>query len=216
MTTTQSELEQQALAIPDQALALMIVGEETYRHATELLLTIKDLRKEIEATFAPIIEKAFAAHKEAVAQRKRHEEPLIKAEGILKPRMAAYLEEQESQRREAERKAQEAAQLQEAVNAEAMGDVGGVEAALNGYGVASVIVPSSVPKVEGISTRDVWSGEVTNLLALVRTVAEGKAPLEFLTINPTFLNQMARAMKQNLRYPGVRAVCTKTVAAGRR
>lgn len=215
MTTTQ-ELEQKALAIPDQAQAITITDAVSYSAATELLLTVKALLKEVDETFAPIITKAYQTHREAIAQRKRHEDPLLRAEAILKPRIAAYMDEQERQRQLAEKRAQDDAQLAEAEHHEALGDHRASEAALNGQGLVNVNVPSETPQVAGISSRELWSAEVTDFPALVSAVAAGKVPYACLLPNQSALNQQARALKQSMNYPGVRAVRTKTVAAGSR
>jgi hypothetical protein len=215
MTTT-LELEQKALAIPDQAQAITITNNESYEAATDLLLTVKELLKEVDNTFKPIIDKAYSTHREALAQRKRHEEPLLRAEQILKPRIAAYLEEQERIRKFAEKKAQDDVAIQEAEDATAMGDHAGAEAALSGQGVASVNIPSAAPKVAGIAMRDLWSAEVFDFTALIKAVAAGQVPAACLLPNQSALNQQARALKTDMNYPGVKAICVKTVAAGAR
>ena len=215
MTTTM-ELEQKALAVPDQAQALTVTDAVSYTAATDLLLSVKALLKEVDETFNPIINKAYQTHREALAQQKRHKDPLLKAEAILKPRIAQYLYEQEQARLALERKAKDDAQLQEAVDAESRGDQAGAEAAMNGQGIVNVSVPSSVPKTAGISTRELWSAEVTDFLALVNAVAAGQVPLACLLPNQAALNQQARALKQSMTYPGVKAIRTTTVAAGSR
>jgi len=215
MTITQ-DLEQKGLSVVEQAYPLLITNTTSYEAATSLLLSVKELLKEVANTFNPIIDKQYAAHREALAQKKRHEDPLLRAEAILKPRIAQYLHEQEQQRLAIERKAKEDAQLQEAVDAEARGDQAGADAAINGQGIVNVSVPSSTPKVAGISTRELWSVEVTDKVALIKAVAAGLAPVNILDVNQTVANQMARALKTSLKYPGLKAVCTKTVAAGSR
>ena len=215
MTATQ-ELEQRALAIPDQAQAIMITDVDTYRLATDLLLSVKELLREVDNTFKPIIDKQYQAHREAIAQRKRHEDPLLRAEAILKPRIAVYLEAEKQKALAEQKKAQEAATIQEGVDAEARGDMAGADAAMNGRGVVAVTVPSAAPKVAGIAPRDIWSAEVTDKLLLIKAVAEGKAPADLVDVNQSVANQMARALKTSLCYPGLKPICVKTVAAGAR
>lgn len=100
---------EQALTWPAQARALQIVDQSSYMQAAEMLKGIKALRKEINATFDPIIGKAFEAHKMAVAQKKNAETPLVEAENILKRSVVSFEAEQERIRREAERRAREEA-----------------------------------------------------------------------------------------------------------
>lgn len=210
-----SDLEQRALAIPASAMVLMITDRPSYERGAELLLAVKDLRAEVNRTFDPIIHKQYQAHQEAIAQKKRHDAPLMQAEGLLKPRMAAYLRAEEESRRAAEKVLQEAATLQEAVDAEARGDQRSAEAALDGQGIVSVSMPTP-PKVAGISRREVWSAEVTDLAALIKAVAAGHAPMALLLPNMSALNQQAKALKASMRYPGVKAVREDVIAAGSR
>lgn len=66
----------------------------------------------------------------------------------------------------------------------------------------------------GISKRVTYSAEVTDLLALVKAVAEGKAPIEVVQADAKFLGAQARAFKkQGELYPGVQSVATASVAA---
>ena len=47
---------------------------------------------------------------------------------------------------------------------------------------------------------------MTDLAALVAAVAAGEVPLAALEPHLPFLNQQARALKDELRYPGVQVV----------
>lgn len=206
MTTTQ-DLEQRALALPEQAQAMAILDDETFTRATDFLLTIKALRNELNETFDPVIAKSYAAHKEAVSQKKRHEEPLAKAEAIVKHQMAIYHADQEQRRLEAQRQAQEAAQLWEAIDAESRGDQAGADAALNGQGVVAVHLPPATPKIDGVSFRESWDFEITD---------EAQLPREYLLPDLGRIGKVVRALKQDAHIPGVKVFRKQTVAAGRR
>lgn len=78
------------------------------------------------------------------------------------------------------------------------------------------VVSVSSPKVSGIARKSTWRGECFDLQALVKAVAEGKAPITLLELNTTALNQMAKAMKETLSIPGCRAVEEKGIASSRR
>lgn len=75
------------------------------------------------------------------------------------------------------------------------------------------VVVSRVAAPAGVSTTQRWKAEVTNLQLLCRAIAEGKVPVGFVDANMTALNAMARANKQALNVPGVRAVADTTVSA---
>jgi hypothetical protein len=216
-------LQNQALSIPEQARILTIQTPDQYIAAGELLKSIKLLRAEIDQTFDPIISAAYAAHKEAVAQKKKVDAPLLEAEGIIKPRVAAYLSEQERLRREEElrlqKQAQEEEERRQVENAAILDDLGETEAAnqlLDETVIAPpVVLPKLTPKVSGISTSQRYSAEVVNLLELVKAVAAGKAPIQCLKADTVFLNRQAVAMRQSMAYPGVRLRVESTVAVRR-
>ena len=107
------EITERALTVPEKAKAIIIQSNDDFIKAGEILTVIKSLRKEIDATFDPIIKKQLEAHREAIAQKKKVDAPLIEAEGIIKPRMAAWNTEQERIRREEEDRLREIARKQE-------------------------------------------------------------------------------------------------------
>lgn len=207
------ELETTALALPDQARALVVETPEQYESAGGFLLRIKDVRGRIDATFNPIIAKAHDAHKEALAQKKKLEDPLIAAEGIIKPRLAAFNQRQETARREQERKEQEAArkraekdQLKRAVAAEAQGNAAEAEQILNTpVDVPAVVKPSTTPTVAGIAHRTIWK---------FRVVDERQVPREYLRVDDTKIGAVVRALKGEARIAGVEVYAEQTVAAG--
>ena len=64
--------------------------------------------------------------------------------------------------------------------------------------------------------REVWSAEVSDLAALVRAVADRKAPAGLVLANQQALDQLARALKETMAVPGVRVRKQTSVAAGSR
>lgn len=141
--------------------------------------------------------------------------------------------ERERQQLEAEERARVAAEerrlrteeeerrLTRAVEAEAVGDVQAAERILAEPILAPVVAPRPVfvppvevqaPKAAGVSFRDNWTAEVTDLLALVGAVAGRQQPITLLLPNTTALNQLARALKGAMNVPGVRAVNERIAA----
>ena len=204
------ELESMALSVPEKAKQVKIVSNETYVKAGEILVEIKGLRKQINATFDPIIDKAHQAHKEAVAQKRKADAPLVVAEGIIKPALARWDMEQERIRRAEEtrlqelaRKQEEDCRLQEAVDIERTGDKKLADEILaTPVEVAPVIVAKTVPKVAGISFTERWTFRVVNP-ALV--------PSEFKMLDTAKIGQYARAMKSAGRIPGIEIYSEKNV-----
>ena len=222
-TETQTVITE-ALTWPERAQALAIVSPESYTFGADLLLGIKDLRKRIADTFGPHVKRAFDAHRALVAEQRTAEAPLMDAERIIKDRLRAYDDEQERIRREEARRLEAIARQQEAerqlaaaLAAEAAGDTTEADAIINEAPAPVVVqVEKATPKVAGISYRETWAAEVTDLAALVRHVAAHPEHANLLTANQTALNALARGLKAAMSIPGVRAVATRDVAAGRR
>lgn len=209
------DLETRALSLPEQARTISIVTAHDYERAGEFLLTVKDLRKEIQETFGPLKEKAWAAHKAIVAEEKRHEDPLIKAEGIVKPLMVAWdreqariREEEERRLREEARKREEERQLQAAIEAELEGNKAEAEAIIaEPVYVPPVVLPKATPKVVGIATKTNWKFRITDI---------SKIPREYLCPDEVKIGQMVRALKEQFNVPGIEAYPEQNIAAGRR
>jgi hypothetical protein len=215
------ELEQRALTLPEQACAIYITDQSSLDRAGELLRSVAALRQEITAHYKPLKEKAHAAHKaicEAEASMLAHP---VRAEGILRPRVSAYLAEQERLRQEEERRLQaeeeerqRLASIAAAVEAEGQGasreEVDAI--AYEEPVPVRVIAPPTVQAPRGIAPRETWSAEVTSLRDLAKAVAEGKITDAAILPNMVLLNNQARALKGELKIPGVRAVRTAGVA----
>ena len=207
------EITERALTVPEKAKAIIIKSNDDFLKAGEILTVIKSLRKEIDTTFDPIITKAHEAHKEAIAQKKKVDAPLIEAEGIIKPRMAAWNTEQERIRREEEdrlreiaRKQEEERRLKEAVAAEQAGNKEEAEAIIEApIEAPPVVVQKTTPKVAGVSFRKKWTFRVTDPL---------KVPREYLTVDEVKIGGVVRAMEGKINIPGVE-VYSEDVVSGR-
>jgi len=210
------EVNTLALSVPDQAkMITVITNNNDYTKAANILLTIKEIRKKIEATFKPIKQKMDAAKKEVLDQEKAADRPLIEAEMYIKPLISGYLLEQERIRKEEERRLQEQArkeeeerQLQEAILAEQSGHKDEAEAIMEAPVQAPpVVVPKAVPKVEGISMRENWKFRITNEKAI---------PREFLKVDEQKIGAYVRAMKSAANIAGVEIYNESNIGAGRR
>ena len=214
---TPEELQLTGQELATTAEVLRVTDQPTFRQAGTLLLAVKDYRAKVGEILDPIIKSAHDTHKKAVEQKKRLEEPAIRAEQALKGALATYEQEQARLRREAEIKA-------EAERMRLVAEIRQKNAFLTeGAGVAASFAPEPVvavrppmpeaPKTEGVSFRTQYRAEVVDLKALVQAVAAGNAPLTMLQPDQAALNQMARAMKQGMNLPGVRVIEERIVAA---
>lgn len=127
------ELEQQALTLKDQALAVRVVDQATYGKAGEFAKDLRTMKKNILDFFGPIKKSAHETWKSICAKENEAVKPIDEADAHVRKAMNAYINEQERLRREEQarleaiereraRKEQEAL-LKKAAEAEAKGKV---------------------------------------------------------------------------------------------
>jgi hypothetical protein len=172
-----------------QADAIVVVSKETRISAGEYLRNIKYMQSEVENTFDPIIEKAHLTHKEACQQKKKYFEPLVEAEKILKGKVIEWEVKQEK------------AALEEQARL------------IKEKGVDAPRVVADSIKVAGQSFREVWTAEVVDFPAFVKSVAEGKSPISLLQFNQSAGNKAATAIKDSMAYDGLRFKSEKKMTA---
>lgn len=199
--------------ISQQAHGLRIVSTDDYELACTFLQLIARRKLQVGETFDPIVEKAHAAHREAVAQRKKFLDPLLQAESITKGKIAAYRADVERQRRTEERKLQAAATAQAQADATAQAEqlkaAGEPELAEITIREAAdapapiVVLESSIPKQNGISGRTNWK---------YRIVDESLIPREFLSPDPVKIGAVVRSQKGLARIPGIEVYSEDSVA----
>lgn len=207
-----------------KALAITIKDPTSYQKAGEFWLRAKAMEKRVKAYFEPMKKSAKAVHTEICNKEAEALKRASESTAILSPAMQKYENEQERQRQEAERKANEASRKQEeearlhaAIEVEATGDREGANQILE---TPSAVAPIEIPKqkfeseVGAIHTREQWSARVINLRELVAGILRGEAAITCIEPNMTVLNQMARAMKDQAKIPGIQFV-KETIRVGR-
>lgn len=215
---------------------LRIVDRASCEQASFLLRSIKGVRADIQAWFAPHVERAQAAKRQAEEARKgltdeqaRMEAPLVEAEAQVKRALLAFEQEQERARAAEEARLQAEAQARAEAETLAAAAALETEAAATGdeemraeaeailaqpIEAEAVLVKSAMPKVQGVTYRDNWKAHPTvDVRALAGAVARGEAPVSFLVPNMTAINQWARATKGGQMLPGVRVINDRQVAA---
>lgn len=208
----ESAPEKEALALTAAAQGLLIQTDEDFTRADEMLVAIASQKKDIADRFDGIIQKAHAAHKEALAQKARLILPREQAEKVIRARMIEYRDAKkaEADRRAAEMAVTGKAALEEerlyiADQLEKSGRGQEAEAVLS----QPIVAPpptaswSPVPPSRGTSFKEVWKMRVVSLKDLVKAVAEGGAPENLLLPNETALNGLAKALKASAQVPGV-------------
>jgi len=84
----------EALGFPDRAKRIIVHDNLTLTVANDFVHAVKEMRKEVANSYDPIIEKARKTRDEALAQKRKYDDPLKEAEKIIKLHIASYLEEQ--------------------------------------------------------------------------------------------------------------------------
>lgn len=188
---------------------ITIETAEDYRRAAGELQKVKGLFKSLDAARKQTLEPINSAKDEVMGFYKPMLERLTTTEGLIKGGMTKFDEEQDKARRIAEaRAAEDARKEQEKLEAKAekLAEKGKTEQAqaLQMQAASVVAAPvASVPiKTDGISKRVNYSAEVNDLMALVKAVAAGEVPINAIQADGKFLNQMAKALKENFSYPG--------------
>jgi len=191
------------------AKELVIETEEQATEASEMVKKLKELESEIRASFDPVIDKAYKAHKEAIAQRDEHLKPVLEAQKKIKDCLSKWKEKEELKRlqeamriAEEKRKEEEEKRLQQAELLEKMGET---EKANEILEQPIFCAPETEKiKVEGISFAEIWTYEIIN---------EAEIPREYLMPDEKKINSVVKAMKNNIEIPGIK-IFKKTIARG--
>ncbi len=221
------QVAQKASLLVQNATSIKVVDPTTQHQASEILLAIAKLRKEVADTFRPMKEAAFRAHRTVCEQEKRHDEPLANAERAVKDQIGKFVAEQnrlareaeeaarKAERERAEAEARELAQqraIEDALALESIGDVAGAQAVLDHPApmpvqyVAPAPIAPQVAQVAGVSTREDWD---------FRVVDESLIPREYLLVNESALRSVGKSTRGKARIPGVEFFSRQVVAARR-
>jgi len=221
------------------ALTVKVTDQKSLVNANAFFLDADARIKAIDEKLDPKRELAYRAYQEWLKLIKELKDPYLKAKAYLNGQVTAYHQEIEKKRREEEeiarqtaikeemdrRKTEEEARIAQAAELEKAGANEEAEALVaetveeNQKPIEIYVPPAATPKaeLEGATVKVYWSAEVTDLRALCRAVAEGKAAIACIEANMTVLNAQARSLKKELNIPGVRAISTSSMAAtGRR
>jgi len=222
-TTTAPEAP---VAIPEEARQLVTTSDELISRAEQIevanpenakvagamLTSLAGRRKAIEEERFKITRPLDEAKKRAMEWFKPAIEKLQTAEAIVRRKLTGFLEEEERQRKAAEAKAAEAARKEaerlakRAETAEAKGKVEEAAVLRELADAPAPVIAAPATRVSGISSRENWSAQVTDKAALVKAAAENPAYLAYLEPDMKSLNALARAQKNALAIPGVKAV----------
>lgn len=217
---SEQELASVSNPILETAQSFVIDSPVMYEMAADELKTIKGQFKALEEKRKAITGPMDTAKKQVMDLFRKPLEALEQAENLIKRTMLAYQQEQRRLEAEAQRKINEAAEIErkrmeeQAQAAEKTGDVAAAVALQTAADmVVAPVVQIAPAKVSGISTTIRWSAEVTDKVAYIKHVMEHPELLDTVEISMKPLNQMATALKDKLNLPGIRAVATESMSA---
>ena len=229
-----AELEQAtAVAVPQEvqtgldkivvwSTALRVLNSDDRALALSTLKQVKEKRSAIVAFFEPMKTAAHAAWKKIVAAEKEWTDKCDAVESSVKRVVLAYDDEQakilareqarlqaeadEAARKERERLKKEAARLKTPEKRE--------ERLAQAASVAAPVIQVAAPeKMEGVSTRKVWSAQIVSMADLVKAAASGnELAMSFLCFNQSAAAATARATKGAVTVPGVKFVESGSLA----
>lgn len=197
------------------ASKITVDSVEAYKKANEFGRLLQAASKETEAFFKEVKVQIDAIKKPVLAAEKEHINPLEEEKLRLGREITNWDIKVRREREEEERKAREEAekqareeQLQRAVELEAAGELQQAEAILDEpvYVPPVIIQAPTAPKTVGKVSRVTYRAKVTDLKALVRAVADGKAPLGAIMANESYINKQAGNDKENFSMPGCELV----------
>jgi hypothetical protein len=183
-----------------------------YEAAGEELKQIKAAQSRVDAVRKAITRPIDEAKAAAMAFFRPFVTKLEAAEIGIKRSMVVYAEQLAAQRREDQRRADEAARRtqerlrERALVAETSGKV--EKAAALGAQADAVVAPviqRQPPKVAGVQTREVWKFVVED---------EAKLPREYLVPDESKIRRVVQALKGDARIAGVRVWSEPAIAAG--
>jgi hypothetical protein len=215
--------------LTQQATAIEVIDPSSQEKASEVLLAIASMRKEIADTFKPMKDAAFKAHRVICEQERNFDAPLADVERNIKNRIGGYVyrqqqlaqqaeeEAREAERVRAEREATERSQqqaLDQAIDMESRGfpeallqEVLANPAPVAPRYVAPAPVAPAVAQVKGVSMREDWDFRLVDINLI---------PREYLLVNEVAIRALGKSTKGRAKIAGVEFFPRTVVAASRR
>jgi hypothetical protein len=201
-----------AQALLAQAEALKVVTADDYALAGAGLLALNTRARELEAQRKELKGPIDLAAARVQALFNPPLQVLASAKAIINKKMGMWAQQQDTLRRDEQRRADEKARKeQDRLNEQARRAVesGKVEKAVQLEQRASAVVAPTVsrepPKIAGVSLRESWNFEITNPALL---------PREYLMADETRIRGVVKSMKADCVIPGVRVWCDMVPASG--
>lgn len=204
-----------------RASALVVSDQAGYESAGEYIAGLKATAKQLEAERTELVGPLNAVVKKINAKFKPHADAIEKAIRTVNDKMVTWFRAEEQKRLaqeaiDAEKARKEKEKLEkQAATATAKGQV--EKAAVLEQRAEMVntnpIAPVTERQTAQTTMVTTYSAQVFDKLSLIEAVAKGLVSMETLDCNMTVLNGLARAQKETLNIPGVRAISSTNVRA---
>lgn len=201
---------------------LQVNSEQAFENAAALVAVCAKRAEQVASFWEHDRDLAHQLHRSITGKISALQAPWIKIRASLEAKMKAWrtAQERERQKREQEerqRADEERRKVEEQARALKMaGEYGLAKQVVQEAETA--IAPSSVqpfaPKSESVTEKWPWIGEVNDLMALIKAIAEGTVPLEYeikgemrplLNVDQNVLNHLARTRQGDFSIPGCSA-----------
>lgn len=198
------DLDKQIAPVVQDANTLMIATDAQAGATVEVLNTVNKLIKEVNDTFDPIIDKANKAHKEAIAQRNRHRDPLTSAKAIITDKVAGY---QREQKRLADLEAQKQADL---IRKEREALAKKAQARIDALADKSLDISEQIAALEKVledptlsdEEAQVYQGKI-NMLLVRQNQANGAIQVKQAEVETIVAAPIPQAATSNFKVPGL-------------
>lgn len=206
----ENKLGRQVSLIEQKAESVVVNNDVDFAYAGELTKQVKQMQSKVTDYWEPMRKSTYEAYKSVTDHKKEMLDPLTAAEKILKKKMGAYTLEKERERREREEELRRQAEaemnrkLEEAAQAEKVGDTLGMEMAMTEAEVMETVANTAVLKPEptvtkGVSAQKTW--KITKVdPAVVPTNVMG---VEIRPVDEKAVLRLIKATKGAIQIPGI-------------
>ncbi len=219
----QNKIKQEGSQALTFAQQYEITGEESLLKADQYFNLYAEKEKERFVKFDPLRASAYETYQKALAILREATEPFKMGKAIFEQKILAYrtklkkareeeearlnkikkAEAEESKRKETEELLRQAADIEKSGDVDQASAL--IEHALKVEAEPIKVAPPTaapLPKLNS-GVRDYWYADVTDLMVLVKAVADGKVPLAAVEANMVYLNGRADLEESAMKIPGV-------------
>jgi len=196
---------------------------DEYNAAGALLTKVlRPAKKRLEAIFDPPAKEARKIARTLGDTKKELMAPVDAAAEAVEAGILAWEDAEEARTRaeQAELEAAATAVAEEMSEAEATaleeaGDVEGAAAVREApiEDVSVPVVPRATARPAGVSVRETWDVEITDMKAFVKAVSQGRIPIQALKVDAAFCRRQVAGLRDQLNWPGAKPVRKRGVAA---